>query len=282
MSGSISCNSIKVLTRPVQSADPDEPATTDRQERIPGFDQERFSRLCAVLIGAGGLNGETAEGLVRKGIGCLKLFDHDHVELSNLNRQRFFAKDLGKNKAFALARNLAQEAIRRTLLVGCSLSFQDAVRTGHDVGCDVGVCGVDNNRTRLFAAEHFRRAGIPLIVTGVSNEGGHGYTFVQEPKGACFGCAFPQALEAQRDPCPNTPAIKDILKVVAGITLYALDSLFMARPRPWNYKQIFLDGSVPERCLRIPPRPGCPLCGRALAASNAGKPRLSVGRRLAR
>lgn len=260
MNDSICWTWTKYATERLEPLDPGDPTVTDRQERIPGFDQARFSSLCVALIGAGGLNGETGEGLVRKGIGCLKIYDPDRVELSNLSRQRFFAKDLGENKAFALVRNLVPEATGRTFLAGCRLAFEEAVRTRDDILCDVAVCGVDNNRTRIFASTHFAAARVPLVLLGVSADGGHGYVFVQETGGACFGCAFPDVIATVRDPCPNTPAIKDILKAVAANALYAVDSLFMARKRLWNYKHVFLDGSLPERSLVVPKRPDCVLC----------------------
>jgi molybdopterin/thiamine biosynthesis adenylyltransferase len=261
MSGSISSTWLRVVTTPAVSPDLDAPSATDRQERVRGFNQAKFSSTCVVLIGAGGLNGEAAVGLVRKGVGCLKIFDPDRVELSNLNRQRFFAKDLGQPKAWALVRNLVPESIGRTYLKGCVGSFQEALEAGFDTIGDVGLCGVDNNRTRLFASRHFRETRVPLVITGVSNEADHGYVFVQEPDGPCFECLFPGALDNQRDPCPNTPAVMDILKVVAGITLYAIDSLRMVRPRHWNYRQVFLDGSSPDRSVRVTRRPDCRLCG---------------------
>jgi molybdopterin/thiamine biosynthesis adenylyltransferase len=264
MTGSIGSTWIRLHTKRVRSSDRDELPATDRQERIPGFDQARLSSSCAVLIGAGGLNSEVGEGLVRKGIGCLKIFDPDRVELSNLNRQRFFVKDLGENKAWALIRNLAPEAIGETLLQGCRLSFQDAIAAGLDRVGHVAVCGVDNNRTRIFASEHFARERTPLVILGVSNDGSHGYAFVQEVDGACFGCLFPDAVENRREPCPAVPAVKDILKVVAGLALYAVDSVLMDRKRTWHYKQIFLDGSLPERSFRVERRPACALCAQSV------------------
>jgi molybdopterin/thiamine biosynthesis adenylyltransferase len=261
MSASISSTWLRVVTVPAVSPDPDAPSATDRQERVRGFDQTKFSSTCVVLIGAGGLNGEAAMGLVRKGVGCLKIFDADRVELSNLNRQRFFAKDLGQPKAWALVRNLVPESIGRTYLKGCGSTFEEALEAEFEAICDVGLCGVDNNRTRLFASRYFREKRLPLVITGVSNEADHGYVFVQEPDGACFECLFPGALDNQREPCPNTPAVADILKVVAGLTLYAIDSLMMARPRRWNYRQVFLDGSSPDRSVQVVRRPDCRLCG---------------------
>src|SRR5215469_14867227 len=74
------------------------PGAEDRQRLIPGFDQETFSRSHVLCIGAGGIISHIAPTLVRKGIGKITLLDDDVVEASNLNRQRFYPKDIGKNK----------------------------------------------------------------------------------------------------------------------------------------------------------------------------------------
>jgi adenylyltransferase/sulfurtransferase len=57
---------------------------------LPGFAQGRLSAAKGILVGAGGIGSEIAEGLVRKGIGAVRILDHDDVEVSNLNRQFFF------------------------------------------------------------------------------------------------------------------------------------------------------------------------------------------------
>jgi adenylyltransferase/sulfurtransferase len=227
---------------------------------LSGFDQQVLRSATVVLVGAGGLGGEIGEGLVRKGVGVLKILDDDVVELSNLNRQRFYRHDLFKPKALRLARNLAEEGAMGTTLHGYALSLQDAVEQGIDLTTDVVVVGVDNNPTRVCAARHFRSLGVPVIFTAVSRTANNGYVFVQEPDGPCFGCLFPDVFADESYPCPGTPAIKDILKVVAGVVLYALDSVLMARPRQWNYKDIVLDGSIPGNDWRITARAECPLC----------------------
>src|ERR1051326_8444779 len=79
------------------------PGAEDRQRKIAGFDQQVFSKTAVVAVGAGGLMSQIAPTLVRKGIGRIALLDADLVEASNLNRQRFYERDLGKNKAVALA-----------------------------------------------------------------------------------------------------------------------------------------------------------------------------------
>lgn len=260
MKDSTVCATIRLSARGMRGAKDDEPGVWDRQERVPGFDQARLGSLCVALIGAGGLDGEVGEGFARKGVGCLKVFDQDFVERSNLNRQRFFVQDLGEPKAWALVRNLAREATNETHFVATRLSFEEAVAAKCDTVSDVAVCGVDSVKARLFVARHMRQHRTPVVFLGVSEDANHGYVMVQETTGPCFGCAFPDLVATPREPCPNTPAVKEILKAVAALALYAVDSLVMKRKRSWNYRELFLDGSVPERCLKVERRRGCRLC----------------------
>src|SRR5438132_620458 len=102
----------------------------DRQAKIAGFDQEVFSKSSVVCVGAGGLISMIAPTLVRKGIGRITLLDNDLVETSNLNRQRFYIYDVGKNKALALARNLRPECIAATKIRGYSLRLEEAIARG--------------------------------------------------------------------------------------------------------------------------------------------------------
>jgi hypothetical protein len=120
--------------------------------------------------------------------------------------------------------------------------------------------GVDNNPTRVVASRFFRQAGIPALFTAVSRDANHGHVFVQKPGEACFGCLFPKSVNDENWPCPGTPAVKDILKVVAGICVYAVDSLLMPRLRTWNYKSVYLDG-FPGNDWEVERRKDCELCG---------------------
>lgn len=231
-----------------------------RQELIPGFDQSRLQSACVLLVGAGGLGGEVGEGLVRKGVGALHIFDPDHIQLSNLNRQHFYEEDLYQNKAIALAKNLAKEATDRSLITGYDTSFEHAVAEGLALSADVTVCGVDNDRTKLNVARHVLRQQ-PAVFLGVDELADHGYVFVQEIDGPCFACLFPDAVESNgRDHCVEVGAVKDILKATAGIALYAIDSLLMDRKRAWNFKELSLAGFAPDVNRRIDRRPDCPVC----------------------
>lgn len=58
------------------------------------------------IAGCGGLGSNCANHLVRSGFSRFVLCDFDRVEASNLNRQFFFADQIGQMKANALADNL--------------------------------------------------------------------------------------------------------------------------------------------------------------------------------
>src|SRR5258706_3492416 len=220
------------------------PGAEDRQRKIPGFDQEIFSRSSVLCVGAGGIISQIAPTLVRKGIGGVTLVDHDIVELSNLNRQRFYIEDVGNNKALALAEILQLECIAATEIRAVPLSLEEAIARGIDLSCDVAICGVDNNPARVAASRYFRARSIPVVFTAVSRDGDHGYVFVQARRGACIGCMFPDLVDDDRFPCPGTPAIADILQAVGSLATYAVDTLLMSRRRAWNYRRVSLyDGS---------------------------------------
>ena len=236
-------------------------SVSDRQELVPGFSQTKLEESTCLLIGAGGINSEVSEGLARKGMGCMKILDGDTVELTNLNRQLFFAKDIAKPKGIRLAVNLAKHATCGTTFYGYDLDFQDALSVGIDLSCDLGVCGVDNNPTRTAVARHFLTVGKPVVFIAVDLKAEQGYVFIQKPGEACFGCLFPNSLDGHKMPC-RTPAVKDVLKVVAGLALYAIDSLLMDRPIGWNYRNVHLAGFAPSNELTIERKPDCPLCGK--------------------
>jgi len=233
------------------------PEAEDRQRKIPGFDQEIFSNSSVLCVGAGGIISQIAPTLVRKGIGRVTLLDDDIVEASNLNRQRFYIKDIGKNKAVALAENLQPECIAGTAIRGFALRLEEAIALGIDLSCDLAICGVDNNPARVAASSYFRAQGVPVVFTAVSGDGDHGYLFVQEKDGPCIACLFPDMADDDRYPCPGTPAIADILQAVGALAVYAADTLLMKRPRYWSYRRISLSDGALDGASVIPARQGC-------------------------
>jgi molybdopterin-synthase adenylyltransferase len=237
---------------------------TDRQQKLKGFSQQALATAKVILIGAGGLGGEIGEALVRKGVGTLTICDHDEVELSNLNRQFFFKEDVGKPKAHRLAKNLARHGFVGSVIEGYSLCFEDALESEPEFDLDLAgslaIVAVDNNPCRIAASRYYREQAVPCIFTAVSEDASHGYVYLQLPGQACFGCHFTDAVNDETYPCPGTPAVKDILKVMGGIVSYCVDSLLMQkRLRTWNFKEVFLS-TDDDRTWQVAKRSDCKLC----------------------
>jgi molybdopterin/thiamine biosynthesis adenylyltransferase len=242
---------------------------SDRQDKIHGFKRTALRDARVVVVGLGGVGTWLAQALARKGVGQLLLLDHDIVEPTNLVRQLYYPSDLYKQKAYRLARNVAREACLGTTILGYNLSFQDAIARGIDLGASVAVIGVDSNRARIAASVYYRTRGTTCIFVAVSENGGNGEVFVQEPGHGCFACLKPDAVTDQTTPCPGTPAILDILTVVVGLAVYAVDTVLMPRPRRWNYHAVYL--ATGERLTwQVPRKSACALCGEAKATQIEG------------
>jgi adenylyltransferase/sulfurtransferase len=227
---------------------------------VPGFIHEALVTAKVSLVGGGGVGGEIGEGLVRKGVGELVILDPDVVEPSNLSRQLFYAADLKKNKTLCLAKNLSREGFFDTRITGYGMRFEDAVEQGIDLTGSIAIVGVDNTQGRIAASAYYLHHNMPVIFTAVDEAANHAYVFVQEPGKSCFACLFPNSVDDKTFPCPGTPAVKDILKVVGGIVLYAVDTILMERRRCWNFKSVYLDGSIPGSDWQVERREDCQLC----------------------
>ena len=238
-------------------------SVTDRQEKVPGFDQEVVRASGVFACGAGGLFAEQGPSIARKGYGNITCCDMDTFTPSNYSRQFCYGEDLYKNKALAVAKNLAREAVFDTTIAGLAMRYQSARQYINPDDYAVFLNNVDNNEARVDMARDCLEWGKPIVMCGVSEDANSGWVFVQEskPDTACFGCAFPNRLNDNQHPCPGTPACVDILKVMGGLALYAVDSLLMERPRNWNLRHVFLAGFIEDAHRIVERNPDCPLCG---------------------
>ena len=72
--------------------------------------QTKFSSATVAICGLGGLGSNIAVSLARAGVGKLILIDFDKVDITNLHRQQYKAKQIGLNKTDALFENLREIA----------------------------------------------------------------------------------------------------------------------------------------------------------------------------
>lgn len=77
----------------------------DRRQKMELPDRhirDRLKSKSVGIAGCGGLGSNCAVALARVGVGNLVIADFDIIEISNLNRQYFFADQVGQYKALAV------------------------------------------------------------------------------------------------------------------------------------------------------------------------------------
>jgi adenylyltransferase/sulfurtransferase len=227
------------------------PQLNSTQARVPGFDLAALQQATVVLVGAGGIGSPVAAMLARKGVGHLILIDHDVIELPNLTRQAYSAADVGKYKVHALANSIATTGLFPTRIDAHPFNFQECLERGLSFdNAALIVAGVDNNPSRRAVCAYGLDHNIPVIHAAVGRGGNECYTMIQEPRKACWGCAFDHYVTDDSYPC-QLPGIIDVLAVVAGAIVFSVDTIVSNRPREWNTREFFLDGSLPDRARRF-------------------------------
>ena len=240
----------------------------DRETRVHSYSYEAYRKARVLLIGAGGVGGLVALGLIRKGVASLTISDGDTVELPNLNRQRFVLDNLGKPKASELAKNLRAEAVADVTLAGINLFFEEALEEGLVDLPTLCVCAPDNDRVRNLAARYCFSNSIPMVTAGLSQDSDYGYIFAQDQAAdrGCFGCLQMGRNEAER--CSAAANI-NLPMLISGLILTACDSLTSGKRLTWNYRRLSLTGQLPDTLKIVPKWPGCDICGKPKIAEHA-------------
>lgn len=135
----------------------------------------QLARLAAVRVGiagAGGLGSNCAMLLARSGVRSFVLADFDRVDASNLNRQFYFADDLGQSKVKALEKNLRRiDATLDLRLLDRRLEAEDLPALYAD--CPVVVEALDRaDYKALFCNRMLREGKFLVSASGLGGIGG--------------------------------------------------------------------------------------------------------------
>jgi molybdopterin-synthase adenylyltransferase len=233
---------------------------------IGGVGQERLLAARVLVVGAGGLGAPLLLYLAAAGIGTLGFVDHDHVDLSNLQRQIIHdTASLGRPKVdSAAARIAALNPDVRIEAHACRLTVDNALDLvrAYDVIAD----GTDSFATRYLLNDACVLAGKPLVSAALLRFDGQLSTFAAHRPGCpCYRCLFPEAPPPGMVPSCSQAGIlgalagtlgcmqaTEVVKEVLGIgeslagTLVLYDGLAARMDR-----------------FTIPKDPDCAMCGAA-------------------
>jgi molybdopterin/thiamine biosynthesis adenylyltransferase len=137
----------------------------DRQIAFNKFGKKTqliLSNSKIAIVGVGALGSVCSEMLTRLGIGELILFDHDHVELVNLQRQFLYNEsDVSKNKAIVAKKKL--EEINSDVLIKSYNKKIDLANVDLLKKVDLVIDCSDNIPTRLLINDYCWKNNINYI-----------------------------------------------------------------------------------------------------------------------
>lgn len=193
-----------------------------RQMLFHGIGEEGQRRIGAgrvLLCGCGALGSAIADGLVRAGLGFLRLVDRDFVELSNLQRQVLYdEQDIAEAlpKAIAASRKLARinsGVALDPLVTDIDHTNMLALTDGVDLILD----GMDNFETRFLINDAALERRIPWIYGGCV--GSHGQVLPIFPgETACLRCLIGELPgPGMTETCDTAGVIGPAVNVVAAL-----------------------------------------------------------------
>lgn len=235
--------------------------------------QKRVRDAHVVVIGCGGMGTHVLDALARSGVGTVEIFDHDLVELSNLNRQSLYERgDVGLRKVTAAARRL--NGIDPDLLVHARPERFGPRSTTTVPQPDLVVnCGDEPDVLALsdIVAEWAAARGVPHIVGGAygANLGVLPVSIVPGLT-TCWECV--RGGTAARAPGRGMRAIKGrgsttgTLGPVTGVVsnFVALDAIRLLAGVPpllVNAVRELDFATLDWRVLAVEPSPACSICG---------------------
>ncbi len=185
----------------------------ERTTVLPGWDAEKVAQTHVAIVGSGGLGSPLLLGLVASGIGRITLYEHDTIELHNLNRQILYSKpDVGQPKAETAKKKLQALGDTTIDLAG---TFEPDTRIDADIMIDAS----DNFRTRYLIAD--ASLDMPCVWGSVLQYGGQVGVF---PPGHSLRDLYP---EPPSNPPSNAIGVLGPVAHVIG-SMMAVETLKLA------------------------------------------------------
>ena len=129
-----------------------------RQIMLPDFDiagQEALASSSVLILGLGGLGSPAALYLAAAGVGHLILVDHDHVDLSNLQRQiAHTTSNIGQEKATSAADRI-QQINPSVKVTAHTMAFSEETLDQLLEGVDVALDCTDNYQEALYLQREY-------------------------------------------------------------------------------------------------------------------------------
>lgn len=224
--------------------------------------QEKLNNSYAVVIGCGALGTVIASGLVRAGVGKVRIVDRDFIEYHNLQRQILFDEDdIKENLPKAVA---AERHLRK---INSSVHIEGIVADVNHTnierlveGAHVIVDGLDNFEARLLINDVCLKHNIPWVYGGAVGSTGMTMNVIPH-KTACYRCLMPEKVTGARTlTCDTAGVVNATPWVIGSLEVVETIKILIGSPEA-NSDLITVDvWNGDFRHLEIPRRDNCLAC----------------------
>ncbi len=225
--------------------------------------QQRWMDAHALVIGAGGLGSPAALYLGTAGVGRITLVDHDHVDLTNLQRQIAHTQArLDQPKAASAAAGI--HAINPEPRVHSLVArADDALLDEWVPQADVVLDCTDNFQTRHRINAACVRHGKPLV-SGAAL-GFDAQLSVYDSRGGrfpCYACLFPPDQPPEEQRCAVMGVLAPLVGIIGSMQAAEALKLLSGMGSTLPGRLLMLDGRRMEWTdLQVLRDPQCPCCG---------------------
>lgn len=232
-------------------------------KEVGGGGQLAIKSARVLVVGAGGIGCAVIPALAASGVGSLRIVDHDHVSLSNLQRQTLYTTaDVGQPKAALAAARVAALNPHVVVHPRCEKVTADSIAALLD-GIDIVVDGTDNFMTRLIVSDAATRAHIPLVSAAIGQFQGQVATFTGwHADKPCYRCFVGDAHDPDDcDSCSEQGVLGAMVTMVGAFA--AMEALRVATGfgDAAAGKLHLIDGLAPSvRTMRLPKDAACRGC----------------------
>jgi sulfur carrier protein ThiS adenylyltransferase len=182
--------------------------------------RSHLARYTVGIAGAGGLGSNCAIALARCGMGNLVICDNDIIEPGNLNRQYYFADQVGRFKTEALRENILK--IDSSIKV---VAHKEKINRNNIVrlfgGCDIIVEALDRAETKQMFIEgaQILLKGIPLIAgSGLAGWGNTGLLKTRKIDDTLYVCGDEVSEQSEESPM-LAPRVAIVANMQANIVI---------------------------------------------------------------
>lgn len=232
-------------------------------EEIDVIGQEKLLGAHVLVIGAGGLGSAAAPYLAAAGVGHITLLDHDHVDITNLQRQIMHAEARVSHSKVASGKQFLQElnsSIRvDTIEAKASSTLLDELLPSVDIVLDC----TDNFTTRHLINACCVQHRVPLV-TGSALRFDAQIT-VFDPRNntsPCYACIFSPDEHFEEVSCSSMGIFSPLVGIIGAMQaaqaiqiLVGFGESLVGRMLLWNARTSQIDE------LKISRNPECSVCG---------------------